>query len=84
MALLGDVRVVVALGKLAFDQVVRQFGPADTERRPAFSHGARVDLPGGRILIGSYHPSRQNTQTGRLTPRMFEGVFRRARRLAGY
>lgn len=102
MALLTDVRVIVALGKLAFDRILRMVPPSpaswNAHTRPSpprggegrvrgctgrFAHGARVDLPDGRVLLGSYHPSRQNTQTGRLTPAMFESVFRRARRLAG-
>ena len=49
--------------------------------RTAFAHGAEADLPDGNILISSYHPSRQNTNTKRLTRRMWHAVFRRARDL---
>jgi uracil-DNA glycosylase len=49
--------------------------------RPAFGHGARADI-GGRVLLGSYHVSQQNTQTGKLTPAMFDHVLREALREA--
>lgn len=80
---LTRVRVMVALGRLAWDgaliQLTRRGDPL--ERRPAFGHGAIYRSPAGLILIGSYHPSRQNTHTGRLTPRMLASVFRSARDL---
>ncbi len=93
---LPRVRVVVALGKIGFDawlQLLRRRGVVRSPR-PAFEHGAVVRIhaegaaapaAGGRavppVLIGCYHPSRQNTNTGRLTPAMMEEVFRKARRL---
>jgi len=86
---LDRVRVVVALGSIAWEAVVRRarrVAPETVERpRPRFGHGARTDLairPGAApiCLLGSYHPSRQNTQTGRLTRAMFAATFRRARR----
>jgi len=76
-------RVVVALGRIACDAVVRAWGEAGRPPfapRPAFAHGAAFEA-GGVTLLCSYHPSRQNTQTGRLTRPMFHGVFRRARRI---
>lgn len=83
-ALLTHVRVLVALGGIAFTRVLAL---AEQEQiilprpRPRFAHGAACVLQGRRgpiELIASYHPSRQNTQTGRLTEAMLDGVFRRA------
>jgi uracil-DNA glycosylase len=52
-------------------------------RRPRFAHGAEVDVGAGHpLVVASYHPSRQNTQTGKLTPSMLAAVFRRARAAA--
>jgi uracil-DNA glycosylase family 4 len=84
-ALLRRVRVVVALGRLAHDRWLRVSGPAlPAARHPRFAHGGETLLPDGRTLIASYHPSRQNTQTGRLTRAMWHEIFRRARsRLGG-
>ena len=84
---LPRVRVVVALGRIAFDawlQRLRRRGTA-VSPKPRFGHGAvvRVTDPHDRVrvLIGCYHPSRQNTNTGRLTAPMMDRVFRMARRL---
>ena len=82
IAALPRVRVVVALGKIGFDayvQLLRLRGLA-MRRRPAFGHACAHDLPNGQTLIGCYHPSRQNTNTGKLTSRMMDDVFRIARR----
>ncbi|HET8728409.1 MAG TPA: uracil-DNA glycosylase [Alphaproteobacteria bacterium] len=79
MEAMPNLRVVVALGRIAHDAVLRALG-----LRPAplpFAHGARHSLPDGRWLLDSYHCSRQNTNTGRLTPAMFEAVFAEARAL---
>ena len=79
---LPRVRVVVALGKIAFDaylQLLRSRGVV-VKPRPAFAHSSIAALPDGRTLIGSYHPSRQNTNTGKLTAPMMLSVFRAARR----
>ena len=72
-------RVVVALGKIAFDawlQLLRRRG-VRVSPRPQFAHGVVVRVPDGpagpHALIGCYHPSRQNTNTGKLTPAMMDG-----------
>ena len=81
LALLKQVRVIVALGQIAFDGVLAtldETGLPVPSPRPAFGHNARYAL-GQYILIASYHPSRQNTQTGRLTEGMLDEVFRRVR-----
>ena len=83
IALLPRVRVVVALGKIAFDAFLAAapaLGIAVPKPRPAFAHNARVDLD-RVVLLSSYHPSRQNTNTGKLTPAMFDRVFAQARKL---
>jgi uracil-DNA glycosylase family 4 len=83
LALLRRVRVVIALGHVAWDAYLRArraAGRPVPRPRPRFVHGGAVDLPGGPALLACYHPSRQNTQTGRLTWPMFEGVFAAARR----
>jgi uracil-DNA glycosylase family 4 len=77
--LLKKVRVIVALGGFAFDVVCRIAG---VRLRARFGHGTEVVLPDGRTVLCSYHPSQQNTFTGRLTEEMFDAVFRRARQLA--
>ncbi len=88
LALLPEVRVFLALGGLAWASALRALGDAGAaipRPAPAFGHGAEatLDLRGrGRVtLLGSYHVSRQNTNTGRLTPAMFAAVLARARRL---
>ncbi len=85
---LSRVQVVVALGKIAFDvwlRVLKRRGVAMPPPRPQFAHGRTVRLtrPGDRpeIVIGCYHPSRQNTNTGKLTPAMMTEVFRKAKGL---
>jgi len=81
MVLLSRVQVIVALGAIAFDTLLRLYA-ADAQssdfdmRSFHFTHGARYDLgPHRPHLLASYHPSRQNTQTGRLTTDMFEAVW---------
>lgn len=81
LRLLEDVRALIALGKIAFDGLLATLaedGMALPAPRPVFSHGAEVPL-GPFILLATYHPSRQNTQTGRLTPAMLDHVIARAR-----
>ena len=81
LAALPRVRVVVALGAIAFDaylQLLKRQGIA-LRPRPRFGHASVHRLPNGRQLLGSYHPSRQNTNTGKLTAAMMNDVFRIAR-----
>ena len=73
--------VVVALGKIAFDaylQLLKRNGVA-LKPRPTFGHGVAHRLPNGQMLIGCYHPSRQNTNTGKLTADMLGDVFNEVR-----
>jgi uracil-DNA glycosylase len=84
--LLTNLKVVVCLGRIAFDGYLEHLArTGQSERKPRFkfSHGAEYGLPGGRILISSFHPSLQNTNTGKLTRRMFLDVFERAQTLVG-
>jgi uracil-DNA glycosylase family 4 len=84
LALLGDVRVLVALGAIAWESAFRTIAALtgdDARPRPRFGHGAAARA-GGYTVVGSYHPSQQNTFTGRLTPEMLRTVLVRARRLA--
>jgi len=82
---LEKVKVVVALGKIGFDAYLNYL-----KRRKLlvnrgaylFKHGASYRLPDGKVLLGSYHPSNQNTQTGKLTREMFVAIFKEAARLA--
>jgi uracil-DNA glycosylase family 4 len=74
------VRAIVALGAFAWDAALRLAGPV--RPKPKFGHAAEAALPGNRTLIGCYHPSQQNTFTGRLTEAMTDAVFDRARQLA--
>lgn len=78
--------VLLALGELAFRQALRAWedlGRGRLSPRPPFAHGVRVALPGGAILFASYHVSRQNTNTGRLTASMFDAVLRDVRAALG-
>jgi uracil-DNA glycosylase family 4 len=74
---LPRLRVILALGRIAHETTIAAFGLKKSAF--AFGHGARHDLPGGRVLIDSYHCSRYNTQTKRLTPEMFRDVIAAAR-----
>ena len=81
--LLSRVRVVVTLGRIAHESWLKAAGWWDRlvpRARPPFRHGAERELPDGTVVIASYHPSRQNTNTGKLTRAMWYDVFRKARR----
>ncbi|MCU1308484.1 MAG: Uracil-DNA glycosylase superfamily [Acidobacteriaceae bacterium] len=85
LALLKNTRVLVALGKIGFDTYLRHLkrtGEIQSASAFGFGHAAEYKLPNGRYLLASYHPSMQNTNTGKLTERMFADIFRRASRLA--
>jgi uracil-DNA glycosylase family 4 len=86
LALLSSVRVVLGLGRIGWERWLRAsgwwatLGPA---ARPAFGHGVETVMPDRVMLLSSFHPSRQNTNTGRLTREMWHRVFARARELVG-
>jgi uracil-DNA glycosylase family 4 len=77
LRLLPGVRLIVALGAFAWDAALRLHG--GVRPRPKFGHLAETELPGGRFLLGCFHPSQQNTFTGKLTEPMLDAVFERAR-----
>jgi uracil-DNA glycosylase family 4 len=82
---LVNVRVVVALGKIGFDaylNLLRHRG-VGVKPKPEFGHGVAHSLPHGHTLVGCYHPSRQNTHTGKLTARMMDDVFGKVRETLG-
>jgi uracil-DNA glycosylase len=81
LELLSDVEVLVALGGFAYQVLATDLG---LRPRPAFAHGVEVRAPDGRVIVCCYHPSQQNTFTGRLTEPMLDAVFVRARELAGF
>ena len=84
LRLIQSKRVVVALGQVAFRSLIRELrenGELMRGIKPEFRHGGEWVLPGGLVLISSFHPSQQNTQTGKLTRPMFHLIFRRAREI---
>lgn len=86
IALLRNLRVVVCLGRIAFDGLLaheQRRGATVVRSQYPFAHGAEFTLPSGLAVITSYHPSLQNTNTGKLTRPMFLEVFKRAKTLAG-
>ncbi len=83
---LDAVRVVVCLGSYAYVQTLRilaEAGTAVPRPRPRFGHGVEVPLDDGRVVLCSFHPSQQNTFTGKLTEPAFDAIWTRARSLAG-
>jgi uracil-DNA glycosylase family 4 len=84
LRLLKRLRVIVGLGKVGFDTAVaamHELGRAHVTRRPKFGHGAEYRLDHGVTIIASFHPSQQNTFTGRLTEPMLDATFARAQEL---
>jgi uracil-DNA glycosylase family 4 len=80
LAALRSARVLLALGRIAHDSLLRRYG-LKLAAHP-FAHAAEHALPDGRVLLDSYHCSRQNTRTGKLTPAMFDEVIERAKGLS--
>ena len=75
----------MALGKIGFDaylNYLKRRGMLESRKAYVFRHGASYQMPDGKILLASYHPSNQNTQTGKLTRDMFLEIFQRAAKLA--
>ena len=84
LRILRRMRVIVGLGKVGFDTAVSalcELGSVRFARKPKFGHGVEYPLENGMTLIGSFHPSQQNTFTGRLTEPMIDAIFERARTL---
>jgi len=82
---LANVKVVVALGKIGFDaylNYLKRRGLLSSKQPYVFQHGAKYQMPDGKTLLASYHPSNQNTQTGKLTRPMFVKIFKEAARIA--
>jgi uracil-DNA glycosylase family 4 len=84
LAALGELRVIVALGAFAWDGALRAQAALGhrLSPKPTFGHAAEAEV-GRHVLLGSFHPSQQNTFTGKLTDVMLDGIFLRARSLAG-
>jgi uracil-DNA glycosylase family 4 len=85
MAGLKNVKVVVALGRIGFDaylNYLKRQGQLPSRKGYIFQHAARYKMQDGKTLLASYHPSNQNTQTGKLTRPMFVGIFKEAATIA--
>ncbi len=85
LAGLKHVRVVVALGKIGFDaylNYLKRQGILSSKKAYAFRHASSYRMPDGKVLLASYHPSNQNTQTGKLTRKMFVEIFQEAAKFA--
>ncbi|MBV9469780.1 MAG: hypothetical protein JOZ57_11110 [Abitibacteriaceae bacterium] len=82
-----QLRILLGLGKIGFDaafDATRAIGLTALKSRPKFGHGAEVALNDNLTLLGTYHPSQQNTFTGKLIEPMFDAVFTRARELLAH
>jgi uracil-DNA glycosylase family 4 len=82
---LKNLKVVVALGKIGFDAYLnhlRRKGVVKSKAEYVFGHGATYTMPDGSVLLASYHPSNQNTNTGKLNEAMFREIFKQAKKLA--
>ena len=82
--MLRNVKVIVGLGKVGFDSAVsalRNIGVQTESSKLRFSHGAEYSISEQLTLVASFHPSQQNTFTGKLTEQMFDAIFRRTRSL---
>ena len=80
--LLRNIRVIIALGKVGYDAtfgILRDEGYTSVKKKPPFGHGAEAQLSDTLTFLASFHPSQQNTFTGKLTEEMFDAIFRRAR-----
>ena len=85
MAGLKNVRVIVALGRIGFHaylNYLKRQGHLISRKDYVFKHGAKYKMADGKTLLASYHPSNQNTQTGKLTRQMFVNIFKEAARIA--
>ncbi|MFQ6112764.1 MAG: uracil-DNA glycosylase [bacterium] len=82
--ILKNVQIIIALGKIAFDTLFnayKEIGQLDHSKRPKFGHGVKIKLNSRITLMTSYHPSQQNTSTGKLTQPMFDDLFKQAKDL---
>jgi len=82
---LKNAKLIVALGKIGFDtylNYLKRAGKLTTKQPYLFKHGAHYQMPDGKVLLASYHPSNQNTATGKLTREMFVKIFKQAAKLA--
>ena len=79
LQLQSNMQGIIALGKIAWDEIFKWYQPEKNQRIPAFSHGVFISANQSKPwVLGSYHPSRQNTQTGRLTASMFDEIWNKA------
>jgi len=84
LRILFNIRIIVALGRVAFDSVFdayRELHMTTLSKRPEFRHGVEIPLNYRQVLIASYHPSQQNTFTGKLTHARFDAIFRRVKKI---